>query len=62
MVGNQRKIGIAGGDEGDRDEVDPKSRIKAFDFESRRCEIEIMRPREQHAGRKDQRNRYERGG
>jgi hypothetical protein len=44
MVGNQRKIRIAGGDEGDGDDVDPEDRCKALAFERRRCQLEIMGP------------------
>jgi hypothetical protein len=44
MVGNQRKIGVAGGDEGDGDDVDPEDRCEALTFEGRRGQLEIMGP------------------
>ena len=57
MVGNQRKIRIAGGDEGDGDDVDPKDRCEALTFEGRRGQLEIMGPGEKVTGSQKHRHR-----
>ena len=62
MIGNQRKIRIARGDEGNRDEVDAKGRGEAGRVERRRRQLEIARPREQQTGGEDKRNRHQRRG
>src|SRR5712671_3746086 len=62
VIGNQRKIRIARGDEGNRDEVDAKGRGEAGRVERRRRQLEIARPREQQTGGEDKRNRHQRRG
>src|SRR5712671_3987536 len=57
MVRNQRKIRIAGGDEGDGDDVDPEDRSKTLTFEGRRGQLEIMRPGKKVSGRQKHRHR-----
>src|SRR5437899_3716981 len=50
MVGDQRKIRVAGGDESDGDDVDPEDRCEALAFERRQGELEIMGPGKEIAG------------
>jgi len=61
MVGNQRKIGVAGGDEGDGDDVDPEDTCEALSFECRWGQLKIVGPGKQIAGSQKHRHRQHSG-
>jgi hypothetical protein len=62
VVGDQREVGIAGGDERDRDEVDPKVRGEAAGVEGRWRQFEVARSRKQQRSGENQRDQHDRWG
>jgi hypothetical protein len=57
MVGDQRKIGIARGDQRDRRKIHRKDRRAPDGFERRRRQVEIARPRELNPRQQQHRDR-----
>ncbi len=57
VIGNQRKIDIARGDECHGEKVNPEDRRQAAGFEGGRGQVEIVRPRKQVPRGKEHRNR-----
>ena len=61
VEGDQRIVGVSGGDERDRQHVDPEDRGQTLGLERLRSQVEVPRPREQIPRRQQHRYRKESG-